>query len=998
MKAVLVCVLLFFVLASSTPCQVQAPDPGPIEQMTARVDSLRSARNYVEAEAAARELLAEIEETGKPESPQTAGAMVSLIWSVWGVGEATKAEARALTEKAVGVHEKVWGQDHPRLADTLIPISLLLSKTRDHELARLHLERALRIYEQVPEPDFSSVARTLGYLGDLAAREGDYVSARGFMERALETWKRARGPNDLDVAGAHLNFAPTLAALGRYEEARRHYQQSLDIKENALGRDHPDVAYVLTGLANLTQELGDFEEACPLWESVLEIYEKCEDRRASYAMAGLASCFEDQGDCEAAKRLYKRALQTTQEGWDPDHPVVASRLTDLALLLQTQRDYASARPLLERALQIFQKEYDPDHACVADPLHILATLFLDLDDFERARPLLEHAFAIREKSFGPNHPDVAKSLQGLARLFCTTGEIGKALEATLRAEDIGREHFYLMAQSQTERRALEYASVRQSGLDLALSLVCENLPSESVARIWDAQICARALILDEMAARYQCVHGLERSSQPLSRLAAAQAQLRHLLDRGPGEDPPEEYQNTLGAARRKVEEAEAAVAETKARLYEPHFRRQIGFNEVASHLPAGAALVAYSLYEPLTSKESNGPYYLALVLADRRKGPVGVSIGPAAEIDSLIGAWKTEAGLEKQSLKSETHREVMYRSAGKELRQRIWDPAAQHLGDAHQIFLVPAGALNLVSFATLPVGESGYLIEHDPHIHYLTAERDLVPLRHDRIPAEGLLAIGGPDFEASQALTPGEHSAGLLPAPVSLSPSRHFQRGVSHSNLASLRFFPLPEARREIEELRVLRGSAGKDIFLSGKNASETAFKTHAPGRRVLHIATHGFFLPDDCGPGVHLNNPLHLSGLALAGANQRATTKPGQEDGMLLAEEISVLDLSAVEWAVLSACDTGVGEVRNGEGVFGLRRAFQVAGVGTVIMSLWSVDDEATREWMRELYEGRFEKRLDTAGALRRASLSVLRERREEGRSTHPFYWGAFVAVGDWR
>lgn len=146
------------------------------------------------------------------------------------------------------------------------------------------------------------------------------------------------------------------------------------------------------------------------------------------------------------------------------------------------------------------------------------------------------------------------------------------------------------------------------------------------------------------------------------------------------------------------------------------------------------------------------------------------------------------------------------------------------------------------------------------------------------------------------------------------------------------------------------------------------------------------------------LENPLRLSGLALAGANRRAQAKPDEDDGILTAEEVASLDLSGVEWAVLSACNTGGGEIRAGEGVFGPRRAFLVAGARTIIMSLWSVDDQATRQWMRALYEGRFQRKLSTADAVHQASLSVLRERRAKGLSTHRFYWAAFVAAGDWR
>jgi CHAT domain-containing protein len=143
--------------------------------------------------------------------------------------------------------------------------------------------------------------------------------------------------------------------------------------------------------------------------------------------------------------------------------------------------------------------------------------------------------------------------------------------------------------------------------------------------------------------------------------------------------------------------------------------------------------------------------------------------------------------------------------------------------------------------------------------------------------------------------------------------------------------------------------------------------------------------------------NPLLLSGLALAGANQRRAAGPEEDDGILTAEEIATLDLSSVEWAVLSACDTGLGAVQAGEGVLGLRRAFEMAGAGSVIMSLWAVDDFWSRRWMAELYQGRFRRGLRTADAVREASIAILNQLRGRRETAHPFYWAGFVAAGDW-
>jgi CHAT domain-containing protein len=140
------------------------------------------------------------------------------------------------------------------------------------------------------------------------------------------------------------------------------------------------------------------------------------------------------------------------------------------------------------------------------------------------------------------------------------------------------------------------------------------------------------------------------------------------------------------------------------------------------------------------------------------------------------------------------------------------------------------------------------------------------------------------------------------------------------------------------------------------------------------------------------------LSGLAFAGANRRAEAGPGDDDGLLTAEEASAMHLSGAEWVVLSACETGLGKVAGAEGVLGLQRGFRVAGARTTIMSLWQVDDESTRRWMSTLYRLRLGHGASTADAVRGAALEVLRDRRRRGLTAHPFHWAGFVAVGDWR
>jgi CHAT domain-containing protein len=312
------------------------------------------------------------------------------------------------------------------------------------------------------------------------------------------------------------------------------------------------------------------------------------------------------------------------------------------------------------------------------------------------------------------------------------------------------------------------------------------------------------------------------------------------------------------------------------------------------------------------------------------------------------------------------------------------------LGAARRVFITPDHEINLIDFAALPARQGGYLVEHAPLLHYLSTERDLIAPPATAL-GSGLLAIGAPAFDR----LPRE------PQLVSRSGGAPVFRGsrAACSQFQSLRFDPLPASSREVRDIGAVwsKFDSGEVLERTGHAASEIQFRQNAPGRRVVHIATHGFFMNESCPAEGGFENPLLLSGIALAGANRRAAASPETPDGIVTADEIAAMDLAGVEWAVLSACETGLGKLLPGEGVFGLRRAFQVAGARTVIMSLWPVDDVSTERWMTALYRKRFASRLGTAESVRSASLEMLAQRRARGLSTHPFYWAGFIAVGDW-
>jgi CHAT domain-containing protein len=359
-------------------------------------------------------------------------------------------------------------------------------------------------------------------------------------------------------------------------------------------------------------------------------------------------------------------------------------------------------------------------------------------------------------------------------------------------------------------------------------------------------------------------------------------------------------------------------------------------------------------------------------------------------------------------------------------------PLLQLLGNTQKLFLSPDGDLNLIPFGALVDEQDRYLVEKYS-ITYLTSGRDLLRLKVHTGGEQSPVVFANPSFDVDVSASRGDYNDSSVPEASG--------RGRRSADLREAKFSPLPGTAGEAKALADVLSDV--KVF-TGAQATEAALK-QVKGPRILHVATHGFFLPDQLqgGPqgsgetqagrglaigqppqvsGVqtrHEENPLLRSGLAFAGVNQRQSG--AGEDGVLTALEASGLDLWGTKLVVLSACETGLGDVKNGEGVYGLRRALVLAGSESQVMSLWQVSDAATRDLMAAYYkrlqagEGRTEalrqvqlmmirsgaretdSRKQTAGQQRGLGVGRGQKTRSEDRS-HPFYWASFIQSGDWR
>lgn len=1005
-----------------------APDPPVLEELRALV----AQGEYEEAIAGGRARLLTLERDGRADTVDAAQTIDVVVEALWRGGDAAESDARVLGARALAIKERRLGPDAGGVAETLHQLGVVDFFRGDYPNARADWERALNIRERVLGPDHIDVAETANALANLFQTTGEFERARPLYERAVSIRERGLGPEHAKVGDSLNNLSSLLTVLGDYAAALPAAERSLQIKEKTLGPDHPKVATSLTNLADAYDQTGDRARAVALWERAVAIFEKAlgpDHPNVGSVLNNLAEQLRRDGKLEEAKPIYLRVIANWTKAHGPEHARVAIAMSNHSLLLDAAGERTEALALAERAAAIREKTLGPNHPELAESLGHLAAMRAAMGDQDAALPLYERATAIVKQALGPAHPALAFQELGLSRVEAFRGTLARAFELSLDSERIGRDHLRLTGRSLAEEQALRFAAQRPFGLDLALSVAVERAGKVPTRDLLDALIRSRAVVLDEMAARNRSVAGSKNPAvaQLAESLAELRARLANLTVRGLGSLEPETYRALLDRTRDEKERAERALGAASAEFADEQQRARLGLDDVAAALPPKSALVAYVVYRhqalpAATARVEEATKHAppvkpvlslaAVVLAAGKAAPEVVRLGAIDTIDVLVRRWKQEAAQGALSIRrSAAESEAAYREAGEALRRAVWDPVAKTgPGAVERVFIVPDGALNLVSFAALPTEGSRYLIDSGPTVHYLSAERDLVPGAGDAKRGAGLLALGGPDYDTS--------------APVA-RPAASSTRSAGCAGFDSLRFDPLPAAEREAGEIVTLwksafastKGAEAETTYFHGPSATEAAFKRAVAGRRVLHLATHGFFLGGDCSPASGSTrglkvveekpaaaqstgyvSPLLLSGLALAGANQRVSAGAGTEDGILTAEEIAGLDLTGVEWAVLSACDTGVGEIQAGEGVFGLRRAMQLAGVHTLVMSLWPVDDEATRAWMTALYRARLKDRADSAAAVRRAGASVLEARRASGASTHPFYWAAFVAAGDWR
>lgn len=925
------------------------------------------ARKYGGAPQAAVELYAEAEGLLRAMDPPSLRALATVVNNR---GETLAVlgrydDAARASDEALAIQRALTGDAHPDYARVLTARARLCGLQGRYDEAEARLEQALSIYRATLGDEHPEVANALHTLGGVLSATGRTRDARDAFERSLATWRRVfGGDRHPRVAVAMSNVAGAELELGRIDRAAPLYDAALEILQSTVGDDDTLLAVTLEKLAQVRFDTADYARATELFERAAPIWERAFGPRhpdLAKCLTGLAACRSVTGDLEAAIALSRRALAMYEATLGAEHPETPRARVNLAQLLIRAGRQAEARPLLDQARATIERVLGPTTPLLGQVLDSLGGLEQTSGRQDAAVAHFERAVAIRTAAFGEEHPDVADVLHSLAVSHAAAGRHELALRTVLRATRIDDELRGRVLATLSDRERIAFLQRARRELHTLLSLVLAHFADDprAVRRALDAVLQRKGLAAEALAAQRDALiaHGDPDLHARLQALRALRAELAARTLAG---DP------RARALAEERDELERALAREIPELAQATRLAAVDHAAVARALPAGTALVEMVVLNRFdfaaTPPDWAGRRYLAFVV--RADGTVTlVDLGPDGAIDAPLQAY-----LEPLSRRGAAARHVgasrppAATPDGRAVRERVLDPLLPALGDARRLLVSPDGGLTRLPLESLPAADGWVLDAYE--ISYLSAGRDLLRAP-PAIAAGDPVVIADPDYDL-----------GLGASPPAAGP----------------RFEPLPGTAREGRQVAARLGVAA----LTGPDVLERTVKA-LRGPAVLHIATHGFFLADAPERALPLGaagaqNALLRSGLALAGANARLSglpLPPEAEDGVLYAEDVTALDLVGTELVVLSACDSGLGDVRAGEGVFGLRRAFALAGAETVVMSLWPVADAVTQELMGAFY---------VALATGTGRAEALRVAQREIRRRHPDVadWGAFICEGE--
>jgi CHAT domain-containing protein/tetratricopeptide (TPR) repeat protein len=882
-----------------------------------------------------------------------------------------------------------------------------------------YIQLAIKIYKRELGSDSKDVGYALNSLAAIYMQLGQIEEAETCLRRVITIWENKLSLRDFELALAYHNLGSVLIEQGRESESRPKVQRAIYILENT---SVPPAYAAAPGLFRLTltkieRNLGNFDKALEIATEAKEIVKSNlngDHPNAIQVEKEFANIYRDEGKFTESAEHLKTVLEMQKKVYGFEHPEIAHTLNNLAQIYECIDMNLEAEELYLSSLDMRKKLLGNRHPDVATPLNNLGLLYAHQKRLIDSEQLLQQALEIREKTLSSNHPILVQTIHNLGIVNIALNKFDKALSLMERVERLDDQLLeYRMLGSNEFEKEISLKTIGQR-FEVLVSLVCQHMTdSKDAINIAFEAVTRRKGLLTAILANERVT--IKANTDLSKKLRNTTNHLASLAIRGSRTLPTSQYVSLVQELNDRLDKLEVEISTNNNydAISDKQFAQTPKLSMLPESLPGDTALIEYVMcpmidFTKLDFKKGNSPiHYLAFIIrGGKSTEKFLVNLGPVEGIDKIVRQHMSElefVSLRPMDLETERHAEKVLSSIGRELYSRVFAPIEPLIENAKAIFIAPDGELNLLAFGILKNHQDRYLIE-EYQFSYLVTTKDLRRFRS--CSGEGMFIFADPNYDL---------------APFEIQP----ELDASLSDVSSLSAFfkthkwnRLAGTHEEAQAIAQCFMGNKVNIFL-GENAREDIVK-QLVSPQILHLATHGFFLQNEyletgfptliskrdllddesesTDKKVFIQFPALLrSGLVFAGANQasRCPLSGDVDDGILTALEASTLKLWNTDLVVLSACEAGLGVIDFYDSVIGLRRAFLVAGAQTLVTSLWPVPDKDTATLMTTFYR-HIKNGNGRAKALHEATIEALNNRRKLSGTAHPFYWGAFICLGN--
>jgi len=931
-------------------------------------------------------------------------------------------KAELLYMEAMRIRKNALGKEHPDYATSLGCLAGLYESMSNYLKAEPLYKEAMKICEKALGKEHPSYATYVNNLAGLYESMGNYSKAELLYLESMKIREKQLGKDHPDYAGTLNNLALLYKSMSNYEKAEPLYIEAMKIWEKSLGKEHPYYATCVNNLAGLYENMGNHKKAEQLYIEAMKIREKALGKEHSdYATSlnNLALLYESMSNYEKAEPLYIEAMNIIEKALGKEHPSYATCVNNLAAFYDSMGNHEKADSLYLEAMRIIEIAQGKEHPSYATSLNNLASLYTTMGIYAKAEPLCLEAMKIREKALGKEHTVYATSLNNFAVLYCRMGTYAKAEPLLFASRNVLfkqiDQNFSFMSEKEKELFIKQEEVQFEFQNSFALLRQKEKPSINSI--VYENELYTKGMILSSSTGVRNAIlqSGDTTSIKNYDEFILVRKMLAKLY--------------TLPIANRKinVDSLENVANElekkfTRSAQNLPEFQKALelkkaNWQSIQQKLKPDEASIEFSFFNFHNGKKiTDSTLYCASILRPGFKNPLLVPLFEQKELQTILENTKlTDEGF-VSSLYASRGVGVTLQDDGQtkrwvKLYQLVWQKIDSALQGVKTVYFAPTGLLHKISFAAMPylgdtinVNGDTLLLSDKYNLVQMTSTRFLMLSNRSEYitQTEKALLYGGIEFNMDSA-------AMVVNAKQWKTDENTSRSMLSTENRGGVWNY-LPGTLKESQNIEKLF-SAKKVSYtlLSEKGATEESFKLLDKTTRpsIIHFATHGFFFSDvekknkdDLNRGFLLigdernkfqysENPLLRSGLIMAGANRVWSGKEpieGVDDGILTAMEVSNLYLPTTKLVVMSACETGLGDIKGGEGVFGLQRSFKMAGVHYIVMSLWKVPDAETMEMMTYFYTNILN------GMEIREGFKSAQNKMKKKYKNNPYLWAAFV------